>query len=100
MVFNVTALDAANNILEYALALNTLTDKLIGMAIILIVTMITFIYLASRTRNTFMALGGAGFIGTLSCMMLLPMGLITFELFQIVFSLTAIAIAVGVLTKE
>ncbi len=91
-LYNLTALDNSNNIFEYTLALNTISNNAIGLGFLLIVFAVSFMMNIGNTGNIFAGLNAAGFITALSATILLPLGLITWTYYQVVVVIAAIAV--------
>lgn len=98
-LYNTTNLTNANNFYDQALALNDITAGLVGYSIILVVTGITFIITASNF-DTLAGLGAGSFIGALTSTILLPLGLISFNTYQLTLIITGISVVLSMLLRR
>lgn len=97
--FNTTELENSDNLYEFTVNLNTLLDDLIGIGIIIMVFFITFVVVQDRYNDTLSGIGAGGFIGTLTAIMFLPLGLIGFHIFRYLIVITAVSTAAAVLLR-
>lgn len=97
---NTTALDNADNIYEYAVALNPLVDNYIGVGILLMVFMITFVISSGRLQDIIVGFGAGSFITALSATILLPLELIGFKVYTTVLLITGISVFAAIILKR
>lgn len=97
-MYNLTAMDNANNIYEYITAMDSTIDTgiphPIGVVFMLVVFSIGFIVNGLNTGNIYAGLLSGSFIAVLSGVILLPLGLLDFNIFVIALIITALSIAV------
>ena len=86
-LYNMTALDNTNNIFEYIILLNTLSNYNIGYALILIIFSVVFSVQMSNTGNILGGAAAAAFFTMLSATIFLPLTIIDWTAYQIVFIL-------------
>lgn len=100
-LYNTTNLTNANNIYEQAVALNEiLGGNILGLGIQLIVIVITFTIVSGNTGEVLAGTGAAGFIGALSATMLLPLRLISFQVYEISLLIAGVSVALSLLLRR
>jgi hypothetical protein len=92
--YNTTLLEDAENPYEYSLAINTLLEGIIGIAFLLIVFVVAF-SVNSANGGMYDGLLAAGWITSLSAVILLPLGFISNHIFGFVIVLTALISAMS-----
>lgn len=94
-LYNMTALDNTNNIFEFAVAINTISNYAIGYGILIIVFAIAFMVNMGNTGTVWGGLAAGSFIGLLSATIMLPLGLITFLAYEYVFVIAVFSLIVS-----
>lgn len=97
-LFNTTAYDESNNIYEQILALNPLTDNLLGICILLIVYFMAF----SIGGGDGIAAGfmSGGFAAAFTATIFLPLGLIDFLMYQRLLIILAAPVAISIIINS
>ena len=85
-LYNTSALDDSNNIYEYAVNLNTITEDGIGLAILMIVSVIAF----TVAGGSYQGIAAASFFSGLIATILLPLGMIPFAYYELVLVLDGV----------
>ena len=96
-MYNLTAMDNANNIYEYITAMDSTIDTGIphpvGVVFMLITFSIGFIVNGLNTGNLYAGMLAGSFIAVLSGVILLPLGLLDFNVFVIALIIAAVSVA-------
>lgn len=99
-LYNTTNLTNANNIYEQGKALNDITDGLLGIGLLLIVFTIATVTVIRNTGDAVTGLGAGSFITALSATMLLPLGFIAWNYYQISILVLGVAVVLALLIKR
>ena len=98
-LYDTTNLTSANNIYEYTVAVNQVTENMFGMGIVLTVFFIALIY-TMREYETVSALSAASLAALLTATILLPLSLITWDIYKFILLLTGAMVFIKILTKQ
>ena len=97
-MYNMTSMDNANNIYEYIIAMDTTIDSGVphpmGIVFMLIVFSMGFIVNGLNTGNLYAGMLAGSFIAVLSGVILLPLGLLDFNVFVIALIIAAVSVAI------
>ena len=91
-LYNTTPLDNSNNLYEWTSGLNTLSGGVVGIGIILIVGIIAFSTNLSNENNPYAGIAAACFLTGLISIILLPLGLLDTNAFQIVILIDSLGL--------
>jgi hypothetical protein len=98
--FNTTPLDTADNIYEFTTGLNTLTNGSIGIGLLLLTFVITYVIISGTYLDALAGVSAGAFITGLGAVILLPLGLIPFHIYKFVLVATACAMLASVLLRK
>lgn len=97
--YNTTGLDNADNFFEFTSALNDLVGDWIGIGLMIMVFVITYVSITTRYSDVLAGFGAGSFIAGLSGVILLPLGLISFDIYKVVLLIAAVSVMVSVLAR-
>ena len=104
--YNETDISGANNIYEFTLAVDKTTSTtglntgIIGIGILLIVFVIAFVITSVNTFNGIAGLAVASWITALVGMILLPLGMISFDIYIYVLILVSLSTFLAILFSK
>lgn len=98
-IYNTTNLTGATDFYEKGVALQEITG-LIGVTIILIMFVVTFIITYKNTNDVFAAMPSAGWFSALVATILVPIDLLKFETYQFTLLICGIFIVLGLVISK
>lgn len=98
--FNTTNLTAANDIYEQTVALNDLLGGIVGLGFVIVAFTITFFVTSANTGSVISGLASGSFIAAFSCIILMPLNLVGFPVFQITLLMLAISVTAAIVIQR
>ena len=84
---------------EQAIAVNSISDNLLGLGMILIAFVITFV-IVSGYSDAIAGLGAGAFFSALTATILLPLGFIGFKIYQMMLLILGVSIFLSILIRK
>jgi hypothetical protein len=98
-LYDTTNLTNAKNIIEYTAAVNSSVSYLLGTGFIVIVAIISFVKIQQQTSDSLGSALSASFISLIVGLLMLPLGLITWDIFKYLLILTGALIFAKTMLK-
>lgn len=98
-LYNTTNLTGATNLYEQAVGVNQLVGNMYGLGIIISVAIITFSWV-KRQGDAYAALQSSMWISLFIGTLLLPINLITFDIYKYILIICGMIICINLLFKE
>lgn len=99
-LYDTTNMTNAKNIVEYTAATNAAVNSLLGLGFIVIVAIIAFVKIQQQTNDSLGSALSASFISLIIALLMLPMNLITWDIFKYLLILTGALIFAKAMIKN